>query len=195
MCGRAWCCPSEDAAGKISPSQAQIVGGGNAAVGELPWQVVVYPGPYLCGGTLDRRKLGVDGGALPRGRQRRQPISPGTVQVIAGEYRLASNDNTEQERGVAQVYVHPDYNANTSDNDIGLLHLSAPVTLGPSVTAIARVESPANDGLVTPGVEALVSGWGALTEGGAVADILQKVRVPIVSNATCNSAYGNTITE
>ena len=186
--------PGQDTAGKISPSQAQIVGGGNAAVGELPWQVVVYPGPYLCGGTLidanwvlTAAHCLVDDNGVP--------MSPGTVQVVAGEYRLASSDNTEQERGVAQVYVHPGYNANTSDNDIGLLHLSAPVTLGPSVATIARVESPANDSLASPGVEALVSGWGALAEAGAVADILQKVRVPIVSNATCNSAYGGGITD
>ncbi|MFM7583914.1 MAG: hypothetical protein ACKO9F_14510, partial [Caldilinea sp.] len=40
--------------GQVSqrPRQGLIVGGQNAAVGELPWQVVVFPGPYLCGGTL-----------------------------------------------------------------------------------------------------------------------------------------------
>ncbi|MFO7632856.1 MAG: trypsin-like serine protease [Caldilinea sp.] len=34
------------------PMQGLIVGGENAAVGELPWQVLVRPGPYLCGGSL-----------------------------------------------------------------------------------------------------------------------------------------------
>ena len=183
-----------DAKGKLSPSQAQIVGGGNAAVGELPWQVIVYPGPYLCGGALiDASWVLTAAHCLVD--ENGSPMSPETVQVTAGEYRLGSNDNTEQARGVAQVYVHPNYNANTSDNDIGLLQLNAPVTLGSSVGAIARVESPANDSLAAPGVEAMVSGWGATSEGGAVADILQKVRVPIVSNTTCNSAYGNTITD
>ncbi len=32
-----------------APRQGLIVGGEPAAVGELPWQVAVYPGPYLCG--------------------------------------------------------------------------------------------------------------------------------------------------
>jgi hypothetical protein len=43
-------------------------------------------------------------------------------------------------------------------------------------------------------VSSLVSGWGATAEGGSSAAILQKVRVPIVSNTTCNAAYGGGIT-
>ena len=37
---------------------------------------------------------------------------------------------------------------------------------------------------------ALVSGWGTLTEGGATPTILQKVEVPIVSDAECRDYYG-----
>ena len=122
-------------------------------------------------------------------------MQPGLVQIVAGEYNLASSDGTEQERGVSEVIAHPGYDAASQDNDLALLHLSAPVTLGPSVGTIARVESPANDSLVAPGVEALVSGWGALQEKGDTSDILQKVSLPIVSNATCNVAYGGTITD
>lgn len=186
--------PAPSAVDKIGPSQAQIVGGGNAAVGELPWQVIVYPDQYLCGGTL------IDANWVLTAAhcvvdENGAPMNPGLVQVVAGEYRLASSDGTEQQRGVVQLHVHPGYNADTSDNDLALLHLDAPVTLGPSVGTIARVESPAYDSLAAPGVEAMVSGWGALVEGGPVADTLQKVRVPIVSNGACNSAYGGGITD
>lgn len=34
------------------PYQGLIVGGQNAEVGELPWQVAVSPGESFCGGTL-----------------------------------------------------------------------------------------------------------------------------------------------
>ena len=34
----------------------------------------------------------------------------------------------------------------------------------------------------------IVSGWGRLSSGGTSPDILQEVTVPVVSNATCNSA-------
>ena len=36
-----------------------------------------------------------------------------------------------------------------------------------------------------------VSGWGALDEGGFSPDILQKVEVPIVSDAECDDAYSS----
>ncbi|MFN8465639.1 MAG: trypsin-like serine protease [Caldilineaceae bacterium] len=186
--------PDQSAVAKISPSQAQIVGGEAAAVGELPWQVVVFPGPFMCGGTLIDVNWVLTAAHCVFDKSD-VLMQPGLVQIVAGEYNLASSDGTEQERGVTQVIPHPGYDAASQDNDLALLHLSAPVTLGPSVSTIARVESPANDSLVASGVEAMVSGWGALQEKGATSDILQKVSLPIVSNATCNGAYGGTITD
>ena len=175
------------------PRQPLIVGGEAAAVGELPWQVAVYPGPYLCGGTLITPQWVVtaahcvidDNGAT---------LAPSEIDVVAGEYNRNQNDGTEQQRGVSTVIVHPDYNPSSDDSDIALLRLASPVTLGPSVGIVPLVSSPAHDALVAPGVSSLVSGWGATSEGGSSAAILQKVRVPIVSNATCDAAYGGGIT-
>lgn len=178
-----------------APRQGLIVGGEAAAVGELPWQVAVYPGPYLCGGTLIAPRWVVtaahcvfdDNGAV---------MPPGEIEVIAGEYNRSQNDGTEQQRSVAAVHVHPDYDPfGSNDSDIALLQLTSAVTFGPSVGAVPLVTSPTHDSLVAPGISALVSGWGATSEGGSTATILQKVRVPIVSNATCNTSYGGSITD
>lgn len=177
-----------------APRQGLIVGGEPAAVGELPWQVAVYPGPYLCGGSLIAAQWVVtaahcvidDAGAV---------MAPGDIDVVAGEYNRNQNDGTEQQRSVTAVYVHPNYDPfGSNDSDIALLQLASPVTLGPSVGIIPLVSSPTHDALVAPGVSSLVSGWGATSEGGSTATILQKVRVPIVSNATCNTSYGGSIT-
>lgn len=177
-----------------APRQGLIVGGEPAAVGELPWQVAVYPGPYLCGGTLISTQWVVtaahcvvdDAGAV---------MAPGDIEVIAGEYNRNQSDGTEQQRSVTAVYVHPDYDpSGSNDSDIALLQLESAVTLGPSVGIVPLASSPAHDALVAPGVSSLVSGWGATSEGGSSATILQKVRLPIVSNATCNTSYGGSIT-
>ncbi len=169
------------------PRQLLIVGGENAAVGELPWQVLVLPGPYMCGGTLITTEWVVTAAHCVVD-DFNNPMPPGDIQVRAGEYDRSRVDGTEQLRGVSTVIVHPSYNATTSDSDIALLRLASPVTLGPSVGVVPLVFSPANDSLVAPGVSSLVSGWGATSEGGSTATILQKVRVPIVSNATCNAS-------
>lgn len=172
----------------------QIVGGENAAVGELPWQVVVLPASKLCGGSLvDVQWVLTAAHCVVDGSQ--VPVSAADVQVVAGEYDRSQVDGTEQQRGVAQVVVHPNYDATTSDNDIALLQLTSPVVPGGSVGVIPLVASPANDGIVALGVLALVSGWGVTSEGGTPADILQKVSVPVVSNATCSQAFGPAITE
>lgn len=175
------------------PRQLLIVGGENAAVGELPWQVLVLPGPFMCGGSLITTEWVVTAAHCVVD-DFNNPMPPGDIQVRAGEYNRSQNDGTEQQRNVSSVIVHPNYNAATSDSDIALLRLASPVTLGPSVGVVPLVFSPANDSLVAPGVSSLVSGWGATSEGGSTATILQKVRVPIVSNATCNASYGGGIT-
>lgn len=171
------------------PRQLLIVGGENAAVGELPWQVLVLPGPYMCGGSLLTTEWVVTAAHCVVD-DFNNPMPPAEISVRAGEYNRSQNDGTEQQRNVSTVLVHPDYNPNTSDSDIALLRLATPVTFGPSVGPIPLVSSPANDALVAPGVLSLVSGWGATSEGGSSATILQKVRLPIVSNATCNASYG-----
>jgi secreted trypsin-like serine protease len=174
-------------------AEPRIVGGEDAAVGELPWQVLVLPGPNLCGGTLIDTEW-VLTAAHCVVDDSNTPLAPADVQVIAGEYDLDQVDGDEQERGVVGIVVHPDYDPNAGDNDIALLHLAAPVVPGPSVATIALLFSPANDALAPPGTSALVSGWGATSEGGEIAYILQKVRLPLVSNAVCSQAYGGGIT-
>jgi len=175
------------------PRQLLIVGGEDAAVGELPWQVLVLPGPYMCGGSLITAEWVVTAAHCVVD-DFDNPMPPSAIQVRAGEYNRSQNDGTEQQRGVSTVIVHPSYNSPPNDNDIALLRLASPVTFGPSVAPIPLVSSPEHDPLVVPGVMSLVSGWGATSEGGSTATILQKVRVPIVSNATCNAAYGGGIT-
>ena len=171
----------------------RIVGGENAAVGEIPWQVVVYPGPFLCGGSLIDPQWVVTAAHCAVDNND-NPVNPATVNVVAGEYNRSQSDGTEQQRTVDLVVVHPNYDPASFDNDIALLRLTTPVVIGPSVGVIPLVHSPTNDALVAPGMSSMASGWGNTSEGGSTAQILQKVQLPIVSNATCSVPYPGQIT-
>ncbi len=91
---------------------------------------------------------------------------------------------------MTQVIVHPNYNPNTNNNDIALLKLTSPAVLNSTVAIIPPATSPLVDALVQAGDTSTVTGWGDTTEGGSLADVLMEVTLPIVSNTSCNQAYG-----
>ncbi|MEZ4831027.1 MAG: trypsin-like serine protease [Caldilineaceae bacterium] len=167
-----------------------IVGGQPADPGEWPWQALVLPGGYLCGGSLISADWVVTAGHCVFDASDNL-FPPGEITVVLGEYNYNANDGTEQQRSVAQVIPHPSYNPNGSDNDIALLRLSSPVQFNQYVQPIPLVFSPANDSLVEAGDMSTVTGWGRTSEGGSSSNILMEVQVPIVSNRNCNSVYGN----
>ena len=72
-----------------------------------------------------------------------------------------------------------------------LLELASPLNLsGPKAKAIPIMTAQAAaSGIQNPGVNALISGWGALSSGGTDPDILQKAIVPIVANEEAALSY------
>ncbi|HRW09210.1 MAG TPA: serine protease [Caldilineaceae bacterium] len=177
----------------LDPREIDIVGGQPASPGEWPWQAMVRPGGYLCGGTLVAANWVVtaahcvydDAGNL---------FSPSAVTVKLGEYDRTVSETSEQIYTVSQVIAHEQYDEWTNNNDIALLQLTAPAQLNDSVKTIGLLATEMESALAAPGYDAVVTGWGTTVEGGSAATRLMEVSVPIVSNTQCNRAYG-TITE
>ncbi|MCB0123935.1 MAG: serine protease, partial [Caldilineaceae bacterium] len=177
----------------LDPREIDIVGGQPASPGEWPWQAMVRPGGYLCGGTLVAANWVVtaahcvydDAGNL---------FSPSAVTVKLGEYDRTVSETSEQIHAVSQVIAHEQYDEWTNNNDIALLQLTAPAQLNDSVKTIGLLATEMESTLAAPGYDAVVTGWGTTVEGGSAATRLMEVSVPIVSNTQCNRAYG-TITE
>ncbi len=162
----------------------QIVGGSPSSPGEFPWQVVVYPDGYLCGGSLIDAEWVLTAGHCVYENGTVMP--PADVTVTLGEHNLNQNEGSEQHKSISQVILHPNYNHSTSNNDLALLKLSSPATLNSNVNPI----SLNTDSNIAVGTLTTVTGWGATSEGGAISNTLLKVDVPIFSQASCNSAYG-----
>lgn len=170
-----------------------IVGGQDADPGEWPWQAMVLPGDYLCGGSLIAPDWVVTAAHCVV-QENGTPFPPAQVQVVLGKHQYLAADATQQVHAVSQVIAHPSYNPLTADHDVALLKLAAPALLNSAVQPVPLVRSPVDDALVAPGEIAWVTGWGALASGGDPPAVLQEVDVPIVSNSACNVAYGGDIT-
>ena len=70
-------------------------------------------------------------------------------------------------------------------NDIALLKIGVPLSFDDFVQPIALPsQEQASSG------DALITGWGALEEGGSSPDVLQKVTIPIVTDDECRAEYG-----
>ncbi len=177
----------------------QVVGGADATPGEWPWQArldindPINNTQSICGGSLIAPEwvltaahcLVTDSAV----------IDAANITVFLGDHNVMVEESSEQVIQVVQVIVHADYDANTEANDIALLRLQTPAQLNDSVALIALVTSPTDDALIEPGDPAVVTGWGALSEGGDSPDILQEGAIQIVANTVCNgpSSYNGSI--
>ncbi len=166
------------------PIQPNIVGGQPADPHEYPWQALVYAGGYMCGGSLiDAEWVLTAAHCVTNGST---VYAPSAFDIRLGEHNRYTSDGTEQAKTVDQVVPHPSYDAYTSDYDVALLHLSSPASLNSAVATIALNSLADVDGQMST-----VTGWGTTSYGGSTSDVLMEVQVPIVSNATCNAAYGS----
>ncbi|MCB0211847.1 MAG: serine protease, partial [Anaerolineae bacterium] len=169
-------------------NQPNIVGGQPADPHEYPWQALVLFDGYLCGGSLiDAEWVLTAAHCVYNGST---VYDPSVFDISLGEHYLYSSDGTEQYKTVDQVIPHPSYNANTSDYDVALLHLSSPAVLNSAVATIAL-----NSVADVESELSTVTGWGTTSYGGSISDELMEVQVPIVSNATCAASYGSSITD
>ncbi|XP_049771906.1 trypsin-1-like [Schistocerca cancellata] len=111
-------------------------------------------------------------------------------QAVAGDHDLSSNEGSEQEVGVSDQTVHPDYPGGVAPKDIAVFLLESSLSLGTYVQAISLpsagsipADTPTRDH--ARGSIAVLSGWGA-TETANTPDMLQTVDVTIIDYETCS---------
>jgi len=162
-------------------SYDRIVGGA-AAPSPIPWQVSMRQcqsgGCHYCGGTvLDAKTI----------------LTAAHCQVSTNHYIMVGKTNRNEGQNVAIANViNSNWNQQTMDNDIAIVKLATPLTLGGDVQAICLPSAGFNPDV---GAECFVSGWGTLQSGAqSLPTQLQYVGVPVVSQASCNNAYSNGIT-
>lgn len=105
------------------------------------------------------------------------------IKVVVGDHDVSTSDG-EQSITPSQFINHPNYIANTLDNDFAIIKLESPVSFSDRVSPICLPSTSTNyDNKV-----ATVTGWGTLSSGGSQPNILQKVDVNTITNAQCSAS-------
>jgi len=167
-------------------SNGYIVGGVAATEGQVPYIVSLQRTSHFCGGTIISANWILTAAHCVSG-------------TAASSLNIRYNSLTHNAGGslvkAQAIFVHEGYDSWTIDNDIAIIQLTAPLTLGqPNAAAVPL---PAQGSDVVAG-DVTVSGWGYLTEGGgSLPAQLQVLDVASVDRATCNAAgaYDGEITE
>jgi len=111
--------------------------------------------------------------------------------MVAGMHSQMNPSGLEQYSLVERFVMHPQYDTVTLENDIVLIKLATPFNLSSPV--VKPVGLPLQMADTPVGTRTVVAGWGNLQAGDPNRpDRLQKVTVPVVSDATCRESYGPT---
>lgn len=158
----------------------RILGGTDANLGELPWQLLIKQ-PRKGGASLIKDRWAVTAAHVVENiKENALRLYGGLVNEKSG---LANSVVMESEK----IIIHPNYVTRTNfDNDIALIKLAATVTLGPNMIPICL--PTANMSLVENEI-GTVSGWGITereSDGRLVtSDSLKYAHISVYSLAKC----------
>ena len=165
-------------------SQAEIVGGVDADIEDYPYNAALlstsgWGGGYAyCGASIINEYWILTAAHCVQGE------SANSTGVRVG------SDNNYAQGGVTydalEIISHPNYNANTLNNDIALIRVDGPINFNNSTQPVVLMcDQQVALGVQEPGQSSWITGWGN-TEGTTNSTQLQVVEVPI----TTQSNYG-----
>ncbi|XP_073474098.1 chymotrypsinogen 2-like [Aquarana catesbeiana] len=153
------------------------VNGKNIVPGFGPWHKYIQTNPQslFCGGSIIKKLWVVTAAHC------------GPTYVEVGELPLVFPEIDIKSLSYIIAFEHPEYNSETSTNDIALIKLSSPLTINEDVSlvSLASVSDTVNkgDNCVT-----IKSGY--TSDSKATSEDSQEVTVPILTSDECQKLWG-----
>ncbi|KFB49719.1 hypothetical protein ZHAS_00018371 [Anopheles sinensis] len=168
---------------------------GESEYGEFPWMLAVLRedrkandsgNVYECGASLIASNVGLTAAHCLHNRQK------DLLLIRAGEWDTQTRHELypHQDRRVAEIITHEQFNKGSLANDVALLILTEPFVLAPNVQPICLPPKEYSFDLS----KCFASGWGKNNFGKEdnYQVILKKVELPVVANEQCQKSLRET---
>ncbi|XP_056646082.1 trypsin-1-like [Diorhabda sublineata] len=175
-------------------SSASSIATKQARQGELPWIAALMPKDkdelgvqqHICGGAL------ITDSHILTASHCTYTITAEDIFVRLGEYDFNRADESRfRDYDVAEIIQHPNFVVATYENDIAILKLKTAISFNTYMWPICL--PPAKRDFVNETV--IVAGWGRLSFGGSISEVLNQVAIPVWPLETCIDAFAQKITD
>ncbi|KAK5638495.1 hypothetical protein RI129_012790 [Pyrocoelia pectoralis] len=177
----------------VTQPRPLITYGTETKEGEFPWHAALYYAKdidlsYICGASLITTLHTITVAHCVTRRRSVVALQPKNLVVYLGKYYLKRFATVGmQDRHVAEITPHPNYDPTSYSNDIAIVKLEIPVEVTDYVRPVCLWSEEIDLNSIV-GKQGTVVGWG-FDETGNVTETLMQTKMPVVSYGTCVKSF------
>ncbi|XP_063913642.1 brachyurin-like [Zophobas morio] len=167
---------------------SRIIGGFDANIRAYPFVVAVNVqtslSRFFCGGTLYGSEWVITAG---------QCVDGATLFTVSlGSATLNDDDPNRVTVATSTYYLHPEYNPQTLENDIGIIQFRIPITHTDYIKSVNFLPSEN----IALGIQYYAFGWGQISDSdSSLSNKLKVAYIGSITNEECRLYYGSQITD